>query len=959
MVIDDQEILQLIRNTYKGFENYIFKDLPISDEGEFIVVRDIHEINEDCLDITKDIFVRGLQTNRQTNSINIVNICDSVNAEINGEDEKIYRSLEEYNKIYTKAFLRNGSRWVDLRAFNLCCEKALEIIGNRNPRTLFNISKYTYLLNNNLLNTANIRLSLVNLRSCLELMHLEIRKMNYDMIMRPVTTLEAKDGCETLIKSKYITNFKLHNDMNFYHEQLVFGTIAGLVARKNSGVFGEVRPYYYQYDLIDILKRDYAYLNLDIEVTEELGNPVYINKKQIAHKVLLKRKVLTSDFSPVSSLTGKLLARYKFAKTEDIYDYTDPIELSSYSPEELKDLLDSRDAILVYKVDETLFDSYNIYDTINPQSGVVVEKGEFFNAPYNLFGIKYVSKTTVKNLWGFWEQILLFSKTNQSDQLQRIKLFDSMMLQQKNAIARAEQAESLVIDLQKSNEQINELNATLTEKVRKRTQQLEQLNEQQRMNFVNLVHETKTPLTLVNNYLEEYITKYGSAQELEVIKTAVNKLTNDMLNLFDIERFNKGIGVYKHNQICDFSQILKECLVLFAHYCKKQNLILESDIQNDVLIQADPHAINRIVNNLIENAVKFSNPLGRICVTLKSELGRVLFKVSDTGRGIPLTLQKKIFEPYFQINNVTTSLQGMGLGLPIVKKVTDSLEGTVSIDSEPGKGTSVMIILNADTCLNGKPVSAFRKMNLTVFNAVDLGFPEQEYLPGRPTILLVEDNKAMLHYLYNKLLPDYNLLYAFNGSDALKLVQERNIKPDLVITDVMMDKMDGFTFVKIVSDHKSFDHIPIIFLTAIGAQNERLKGLRLGAVDWIQKPFSFEELHIKVKSLLDRIKSQQRLIINQTVSNLNLLSHDDRYNLVDLKPIIEANCRKFRLSERECEIVNLMREGSSNKMIADKLSIAERTVSTHIQNIYHKVSVNSKTELINKLQDQSESKYID
>jgi signal transduction histidine kinase/DNA-binding NarL/FixJ family response regulator len=951
MVIDDQEILQYIRNHYKGFENYNFKVALISDEGKFIVVKDIHEINEDLLDVSKDIFIRGLQLNRQTNSINIVNICDSVNAEISGFDEEIYKALEEYNKIYTKAFLRNGSRWVDLKAFNLCCEKALEVIGNRNPRTMFNISKYTYLLNNNLLNTANIRLSLVNLRSCLELMHLEIRKMNYDMVMRPVTTIDTGDGSETIIKSKYVSNFKLHYDLNFDHENLVFGTLAGLVARKNSGVFGDVRPYLYQFDLIDLLKRDYAYLNLDIEVREEPAHPVFVNNKQIAHQVVLKKKIVTGNFSPFSSLTGKLLARYKFPKSADVFDYENPIELAAYSTDELTRLLESNDAILVYRIDETLFDSYNIYDTINPQSGIVVEKGEYFNAPYNLFGIKYVSKTTVKNLWGFWEQVLLFSKTNKSDQLQRIKLFDSLMMQQRNTIARAEQAESLVRDLQKSNERINELNATLTEKVRERTQQLEQLNEQQRMNFVNLVHETKTPLTLVNNYLEEYINTHGSAQELEIIKTAVNKLTKDMLNLFDMERFTKGIGVYKHNHVCDFSKILKDCLVLFEQYCKKQDLTLKSEIQDDVLIKADPHAINRIVNNLIENAVKFSEAGGCISIVLKSQADKNLFKVTDTGKGIPLTLQKKIFEPYFQINNETTSLQGMGLGLPIVKKVTDSLDGTVSIDSEPGKGTSVTITLNAPVLESNETIAEVKKMIHPSCGMIDLKFPQSEYIPQRASILLVDDNKTMLNYLYNKLLQMYNMFFAFNGAEALKLIQDREIRPDLIISDVMMDKMDGFTFAKILSEHKSLNHIPIIFLTAISTQNERVKGLRLGAVDWIQKPFSFEELHMKVESLLDRIKKQQQSFIRQTVSNLQV-AYQEEYYSVDQKPSMMLNCKKYRLTERECEIVELVQQGFSNKIIADKLSIAERTVSTHIQNIYQKVSVSSKTELLNKLQER-------
>src|SRR5690606_5801858 len=142
MLITDSEIIEHIRKTYVGYSSYVFKDVPIAEEGPFVVVRDIHEVNNDHINISKDVFIRGLNPERQTNSINIMNICESVNAETGGLGDKIYASIEKYNKIYSRSFLRNGSRWVDLKAFAICCEKAKEIMDNRNPRILFNIAKY-------------------------------------------------------------------------------------------------------------------------------------------------------------------------------------------------------------------------------------------------------------------------------------------------------------------------------------------------------------------------------------------------------------------------------------------------------------------------------------------------------------------------------------------------------------------------------------------------------------------------------------------------------------------------------------------------------------------------------------------------------------------------------------------------------------------------------------------------
>lgn len=247
-----------------------------------------------------------------------------------------------------------------------------------------------------------------------------------------------------------------------------------------------------------------------------------------------------------------------------------------------------------------------------------------------------------------------------------------------------------------SEQQLLNWNTNLQNEVEKRTNELERINEQKTNTFINLVHETKTPLTLVNNYLEEYINKYGSVEELDIIKGGVDKLTKDVTSLFDIERFTKGIDVYNHNQISNFSEMIKGSLVLFEYYCQKQIISCDKNIEENVFIKADPNSIDRIVNNVIENAIKFSNNEGKIEITLKTIDDKINFSVKDAGIGIAPDLQKKIFEPYYQINHKKTGLQGMGLGLPIVKKVVDSLGGQIHIKSNPAEtsGTEVTIILN-------------------------------------------------------------------------------------------------------------------------------------------------------------------------------------------------------------------------------------------------------------------------
>ena len=507
--------------------------------------------------------------------------------------------------------------------------------------------------------------------------------------------------------------------------------------------------------------------------------------------------------------------------------------------------------------------------------------------------------------------------------------------------------------IKKSKQEYNnllELNATLTEKVKERTLQLEKLNEQKTNNFINLVHETKTPLTLVNNYLEEYISKYGSVEEMDIIRGGINKLTSDVINLFDIERFAKGIDVYRHTQISNFSEILKNSLTLFEYYCQKQIIVCSKSIEENIFIKADPNAINRIVNNLIENAIKFSDTGAKINISLKSENDKIIFSVKDTGIGILPELQKKIFEPYYQINHKTTSLQGMGLGLPIVKKVIDSLGGQIFIESNPAKvpGTSITVTLKKyDLRLNDVPVIASAEAQSLIYNFEHFDITDTPYLPTRQSILLVEDNKAMLHFLFNKLSTTYNVFCSLNGIEALKKLHDLTFIPDLILADIMMDKMDGYAFAKIVSEQEAYKHIPIIFLSAKSTPIDKLKGLRLGAIDFIPKPFSFEELNVKIETILDNIKNQKKAILNASISNLKILEAVP--SNAELGSKLNQNFKLYNLTNREIEIAQLLLKGSTYKAIAKVLFISEKTVNKHIQNIFEKIGVTNKVELINKL----------
>jgi len=497
--------------------------------------------------------------------------------------------------------------------------------------------------------------------------------------------------------------------------------------------------------------------------------------------------------------------------------------------------------------------------------------------------------------------------------------------------------------------QLQQYALNLEKEVNKQTAELKRSNEQRTNAFVNLVHETKTPITLMNNYLEEYIQQHGYNEDLLIVKRNLAKLNNDISNLFDLERYHKGLPIYNYAQVISFSQVVTDNLALFRNYFRKKMLTLKETIAEDVLVKADPEAVSRIVVNLVENAIKYTEEGGEVSVSLETSGNQLRFTVQDNGIGIEPGLHKKIFEPYYQINVQKKSAQGMGLGMPMVKKIVDSLEGKIIIDSQPRKrkGTRVIVLLNRHV-LAGKAVAADFKASISPgLELPGFNIRDTSYNPRRQTILLVEDNQAMISYLLKKLQEKYNVCVAFNGNEALRKVKEYPVPPDLIISDVMMDKVDGFKFARIISESPDYNHIPFIFLSARFTSKDKLEGLKLGALDYIPKPFRMEELIQKINAVLDNGLRQKKSLLNNTIRALQHVAH------LEPKPVangFEFNCSQYKLTSREVDIARLICAGHSYKEIGDNLFIAERTVKKHVQNIFEKANVSNKVQLINKLQ---------
>jgi signal transduction histidine kinase/DNA-binding NarL/FixJ family response regulator len=497
-----------------------------------------------------------------------------------------------------------------------------------------------------------------------------------------------------------------------------------------------------------------------------------------------------------------------------------------------------------------------------------------------------------------------------------------------------------IIESRKEYQELQNINELLTQKVQERTKELEYAIEQKTNTFISLAHEIRTPLTLVNNYLGE---------EIDIIKDNIEILNSDVNTFFNEEKFRKGLSPHNHNQIINFSKLLSDKIVAFKSYALKKKIILTGHIDANINIKADPDALHSIVNNLIENAVKFTTENGSIEVSLKVNNSLIQFSVKDSGCGIPPDMQGKIFDPYFQINRENLNYQGIGIGLSIVNNFVKSLDGQILLKSKENEGSEFIIELTQYHLSENDNVVDHKLFIPSKFNVFEKGLDDVVSSDKKESILIVEDNYNMLRFLRNNLSDRYNVFLAENGKKAL-LKLKTIPPPNLFISDVMMGEMDGFKFLKAISDEPDYKHIPCIFLTAKTTDRDRLQGLSLGAVDYISKPFPIAELIKKAESIISNARKQKEVILNSALEYLTKQKELPKKDIDTQKDVFDSNCKIYSITQREKEIIQFIVDGFTYKEIGAKLFLAERTVQKHCENIFNKVEVNSKFELIKKLQ---------
>jgi signal transduction histidine kinase len=404
----------------------------------------------------------------------------------------------------------------------------------------------------------------------------------------------------------------------------------------------------------------------------------------------------------------------------------------------------------------------------------------------------------------------------------------------------------------------------------RQNRQLESLDRQKTEFFANVSHELRTPLTLILAPVQELLgggTPLADriAGRLAVVRDnglRLLKLVNDLLDVIRLEEGKQRL----ERKAIDVNGVLRGVADGMMHLADTKDIALEKAIPEDALVvRGDLRALEKIFVNLVNNAIKFTDAGGRVRVESDTEDDWAVIRVRDTGIGIPIDEQGSIFVRFHQVDGSTTRrYRGSGLGLALVKELTELMDGSVEVESTPGAGTTMGVRLPLARDARAEDVSgeiaeedgierlhrmAERRGGLTV-EGPDLEASNQgaQIAGGRPRVLVVEDEPDMRRYLAEILQEQYQVSTARTGTEGLRMARER--APDLVVLDLMLPEMDGLEVCRRIRADSALRSQKIMLLTARVDEQSKITALEQGADDFLTKPFSSVEVRTRLRNLL-------------------------------------------------------------------------------------------------------------
>lgn len=425
----------------------------------------------------------------------------------------------------------------------------------------------------------------------------------------------------------------------------------------------------------------------------------------------------------------------------------------------------------------------------------------------------------------------------------------------------------------------------LEQKIKERTQELEDKKDtishllaRKNKLFSNVSHEFRTPLTLILGPLNSLMRDKAAAAFKDIHQGIANnamRLLKMIDELLELARLDEGVK--KTEAVINASQAIPLLVESFRSLSDEKNIELRCSVDPELLVKGNKNDFETVFINLIANAIKFTPAQGQIAISVKRDNQSVVIEVADSGIGIDVADSTLIFERFARIepNQGQTVIQGTGIGLALVKELTLQMQGQVSYRKNSPQGSVFSVVLPLDSSPAGEFAPAADEQLTPADNRIDSALQalsqeitaqqstaekdstrtdsadiasEAELADNKATVLVIEDNVELRRYLLEQLRPHFQVLEASDGEAGIRLAQEAI--PDLIISDVMMPKKDGFAVAAEIRKNELSAHIPIILLTAKNDDESKIAGWREGVDEYMTKPFDMDHLITRVTNIL-------------------------------------------------------------------------------------------------------------
>lgn len=418
--------------------------------------------------------------------------------------------------------------------------------------------------------------------------------------------------------------------------------------------------------------------------------------------------------------------------------------------------------------------------------------------------------------------------------------------------------------------------------------EMKEVTAQKLQFFTNVSHEVRTPLTLILAPLDRLIISLREspyASDLGLIQKNANRLLrviNQILDFRKVEGKQEKLAV-REIDLVPFVGEIKSYFDSMASVRAIAYTFTSSIKQCTLWI--DPDLLEKVFVNLLSNAFKFTPEGGSVRIELTEEEDRVFIQVIDTGSGIQPGNLPHLFDRFYTEDRS----MGTGIGLHLVKEYIHMHGGEIRVESEPGQRTTFTVCLRKgkahfedsdlmETSVSHQAYEASRLDDSETHKMLSKTYPY--------TILITEDDDEVRCFLERELSPHFKTRTAANGKDALRVLEEEEIS--LVVSDVMMPEMNGFELCRMIKSQLPFSHIPVILLTALTDERQRIFGITGGADDYIQKPFHTDYVKIKIIHLLQERRKLRERLLEKLRDNKLLLSEPEKVESID-----DAFLRKF------------------------------------------------------------------